>query len=83
VVIDRSAWNVPALFRFIQEKGNVDRDEMYRVFNMGIGMMLVVPEKESGEILERLEQMGEKAYLIGQIDKRDPEQPSVVLLPPA
>jgi phosphoribosylformylglycinamidine cyclo-ligase len=83
VILQKGAWPVHPVFSAIQKIGNIVDDEMYRVFNMGIGMMLVVPEKESGEILERLEQMGEKAYLIGQIDKRDPEQPSVVLLPPA
>ncbi len=83
VILQKGTWPVHPVFSAIQKIGNIVDDEMYRVFNMGIGMMLVVPEKESGEILERLEQMGEKAYLIGQIDKRDPEQPSVVLLPPA
>ena len=83
VIIQKGAWPVHPVFSAIQKIGNIVDDEMYRVFNMGIGMMLVVPEKESGEILERLERLGEKAYLIGQIDKRDPEQPSVVLLPPA
>ncbi|HOG07044.1 MAG: phosphoribosylformylglycinamidine cyclo-ligase [Syntrophales bacterium] len=83
VIIQMGAWPIHPVFSAIQEIGNIVDDEMYRVFNMGIGMMLVVPEKESGEILERLEQMGEKAYLIGQIDKRDSAQPSVVLLPPA
>lgn len=83
VIIQRGAWPVHPVFSAIQAIGNILDDEMYRVFNMGIGMMLVVPEKQSGEILERLEQLGESAYLIGQIDKRDPDQSSVVLLPPA
>ena len=41
-VFDRSAWEVPPLFQFIQNAGRVDRDEMYRVFNMGIGMIVFV-----------------------------------------
>jgi phosphoribosylformylglycinamidine cyclo-ligase len=47
------AWKVPALFRHIQEGGNVDPAEMYQVFNMGIGMVLVVAEKDAGEILSK------------------------------
>ena len=40
VVIDRSAWEVPMIFRVIQEAGSVEKDEMYSTFNMGIGMLL-------------------------------------------
>jgi phosphoribosylformylglycinamidine cyclo-ligase len=70
---------VPPIFSFMQQKGNVDDGEMLRVFNMGIGLMLIVAEKESREILERLEKLGEQAYLIGGIEKRENDQPTVVL----
>jgi len=53
---------------------------MMRVFNMGIGMMIVVSEKETPEVIERLEKLGESASLIGAIEKRDPEQASVVVV---
>jgi phosphoribosylformylglycinamidine cyclo-ligase len=42
---------VPPLFRFIQARGNVDEKEMFRVFNMGVGMVLVVTPKLAGEVL--------------------------------
>jgi phosphoribosylformylglycinamidine cyclo-ligase len=45
------AWKVPALFQHIQDGGKVDPAEMYQVFNMGIGMVLVVAEKDASEIL--------------------------------
>ena len=57
--------------------GNIDFLEMFRVFNMGIGMMIVTPEKIAAEVTERLEKLGERAYVIGFIDKREKEQPSV------
>jgi phosphoribosylformylglycinamidine cyclo-ligase len=67
VVIDRSAWNVPAVFRFIQEKGNVDRDEMYRVFNMGIGMVVIVREKDVMRTLSILHQIHYRPAIIGYV----------------
>jgi len=46
VVIDRGSWKVPAVFRFIQQRGRVDRDEMHRVFNMGIGYVIIVRKSD-------------------------------------
>ena len=57
VRIDRAAWQVPAIFRLIQERGHVDEMEMYRVFNMGIGMVLLVApeqvEQAMGDLARR------------------------------
>jgi phosphoribosylformylglycinamidine cyclo-ligase len=47
---------------------------MFRVFNMGIGMMIVVTEKETKEVLDRLAILGEKAYQIGAVEKRESNQ---------
>ena len=44
--IDRSAWEVPTIFKFIQNQGKVDRDEMYRVFNMGIGFVVIIAKRD-------------------------------------
>ncbi|MDD5712605.1 MAG: AIR synthase-related protein [Smithellaceae bacterium] len=60
--------------------GRIEDQEMMRVFNMGVGMVLVVPDKEEGDILDRLEKLGEKAYRIGVIEKRDDDQPFVSLV---
>jgi len=68
-VIDRSLWDVPALFKFIGEKGKVDRDEMYRVFNMGIGYVVMVRAGDAAAALEILQKNRCKALLIGWIDK--------------
>jgi len=54
--------------------------EMFRVFNMGIGMMVVVPEKDLTEILEHLENLGERAYAIGVIEKREAGQQQVAFI---
>ncbi|HEU19556.1 MAG TPA: phosphoribosylformylglycinamidine cyclo-ligase [Deltaproteobacteria bacterium] len=79
-VIKIHSWEIPPIFTIIQERGNIDDMEMVRVFNMGIGMMIVVSEKDSEEIMERLEMLGEKAYLIGSVGKRDNHQPSVIFV---
>ena len=68
-VFKSGAWIVPPLFRFLQEKGAVDRDEMYRVFNMGIGMVLIVRPEDVGRTLRILRRVGESPVLVGQIEK--------------
>jgi phosphoribosylformylglycinamidine cyclo-ligase len=73
-VISRNSWEIPPIFQVIKEIGRVEEKEMFRVFNMGIGMMIVVPEKEYAEVIHRLQVLGEKAYLIGTVAKRDSRQ---------
>ncbi len=76
-VISRNTWEIPPIFSVIQTIGHVDEKEMFRVFNMGIGMMLIVSEKESQEIIDRLNVLGEKAYLIGAVEKKEGTQDPV------
>lgn len=76
-VISRSSWDIPPIFDVIQDIGNIEEKEMFRVFNMGIGMLMIVSEKECQDILDRLEVLGEKAYLIGVVEKKDKNQASV------
>ncbi|MHC8565861.1 phosphoribosylformylglycinamidine cyclo-ligase [Haemophilus influenzae] len=67
-VIDESSWQWPAIFNWLQEKGNISRYEMYRTFNCGVGMVISLPEKEVETALALLEQAGEKAWVIGKIE---------------
>ncbi|MEN6360646.1 MAG: phosphoribosylformylglycinamidine cyclo-ligase [Smithella sp.] len=76
-VVTRNSWDIPPIFHVIQDIGHVEEQEMYRVFNMGIGMMMIVPEKEAQEILDRLKVLGEKAYLLGVIEKKEANQDPV------
>ena len=66
--IDRSSWEPPALFRFLCERGGVGTDESYRVFNMGIGMILVVDPGDLSEVVVQLEGTGETALRIGGLE---------------
>ena len=73
-IISRNSWKIPSIFEVIQDVGQVEEKEMFRVFNMGIGMMIVVAEKDSKEVLNRLAVLGEKAYSIGIVEKREDDQ---------
>ncbi|ANA40276.1 MULTISPECIES: phosphoribosylformylglycinamidine cyclo-ligase [Geobacter] len=71
---------LPPLFSLLQEAGSVERDEMYRTFNCGIGMVLAVPENEADEILIRLSGLQEKAFVIGEVVKCEPGAEMVELV---
>jgi phosphoribosylformylglycinamidine cyclo-ligase len=60
-------WQRPDLFNILQEAGNVERNEMYRAFNMGIGMVLAVAENDAEDIIDRLKGLGDQAWIIGEI----------------
>jgi phosphoribosylformylglycinamidine cyclo-ligase len=66
-VIKKSSWDVPAIFNFLQNKGPVEGQEMFRVFNMGIGYVLVVAPDFANSIAKKLKKYGEKVYRIGKI----------------
>jgi len=60
-------WERPVLFDVLRDAGNVERDEMYRAFNMGIGMVLAVAENDVEDIIDRLKGLGDQAWAIGEI----------------
>ncbi|MFW6295123.1 MAG: AIR synthase-related protein, partial [Halanaerobium sp.] len=61
----------PYIFELIQKAGEIEEREMYRTFNMGIGMVLVIKENEKSEILSELERFGEKAQIIGKVERAE------------
>ncbi|MBM4286833.1 MAG: phosphoribosylformylglycinamidine cyclo-ligase [Deltaproteobacteria bacterium] len=79
-VIHRQQWSRPPIFTLLQEKGDIPENEMWRVFNNGIGMALVVSEEYLGDTLQRLQALGETAYVIGEIVARKTETPPVIYL---
>ncbi len=70
ILVEKSSWEVPAVFKFIQEAGGVSDHEMHRTFNNGIGMIVVVPDNIAQDLMDRLNAMEEKAYLIGEVVSR-------------
>jgi len=68
-IIELGSWPVLPIFEHLQTLGNVPQDEMLRTFNMGLGMLLVIPSKKFKKAQTVLERVGEKAYTVGRIVK--------------
>ncbi|MCW8108128.1 phosphoribosylformylglycinamidine cyclo-ligase [Alteromonas ponticola] len=73
-VIDQSSWQWPAIFNWLQRKGNVERHEMYRTFNCGVGLVVVVDEADAEQTVSILQAQGEQAWVIGHIDEKDSDK---------
>lgn len=73
-VIDASSWEWPAIFNWLQDKGNIATHEMYRTFNCGVGLVIALPKARVDEALAILNDAGEQAWLIGEIATSDNEQ---------
>jgi len=69
IAIKKGSWEIPPIFPFLQQAGNVEEKEMMRTFNNGIGLVAVVPEESAQEVLSRLTGSGEKAWAIGEVTK--------------
>ncbi len=66
-VIDGNSWQWPAIFHWLQAKGNVDTFEMYRTFNCGVGLIIALPQDQAASAVELLKSEGETAWVIGEI----------------
>ena len=68
-LIDMKAWERPPVFGFLQKHGNIDEEEMYRVFNLGIGYCVIVSPPFAESVTEQLTKFGEKVWRIGEVVK--------------
>ena len=68
-VLNRDCWSIPDIFKWLQKSGNITDNEMYRVFNCGIGMVLIVSKKDVQDTLAILQKNGEDAFVVGSITK--------------
>ncbi|RFU68907.1 phosphoribosylformylglycinamidine cyclo-ligase [Peribacillus saganii] len=71
VEIEPGTWEIPPVFKLLQSKGNLNEEEMYNIFNMGIGFVVVVKEEEASELVSFLNELGEKAAVIGKVTDKD------------
>ncbi len=78
--LDASSWPRPAIFDWLQRTGNVTRAEMHRVFNCGIGLVLVVDRSAAQASIDRLAALGEPAYLIGSVEQRKSGAPGTTVV---
>ena len=67
ILIREESWDIPPIFSFLQKGGNISAPEMARTFNMGIGMIVVVPDHTVLDVIQRIEALDEHAYIIGEI----------------
>ena len=78
-MIEASAWPRPALFQWLQSEGGVAEDEMHRVFNCGIGMVIVLAAAEARNAAQALRAAGETVYEIGRIEASGDAQPQALV----
>lgn len=75
VILQRASWDVPPVFSFLQQAGKVSDEEMLRTFNNGIGLIAVVEENSVQDVVERLNAMNERAFIIGEIVELKASEP--------
>jgi len=73
-VIDENSWQLPQVFQWLQENGNVELTEMYRTFNCGVGMVLIASADEADAIISALKQNDETAWALGTVETGDKQQ---------
>lgn len=77
--IDTNSWEMPPIFTWLQQQGNIDSTEMYRTFNCGIGMVLCVAKEHQQQAVDMLEAEGETVSVIGAITRGEQQEPTVNL----
>lgn len=77
-IINKESWQWPMVFDWLQQAGNVTTHEMYRTFNCGVGLIIVLPKQRVNDALELLNSSGETAWLLGEIKKSDSPERVVI-----
>ena len=76
----QASWQFPEIFRWIQEKANLDLSDMYRTFNCGIGFVIIVDKKVVGQSIQILKELGEEVVQLGSIKKRELNEDQVIYI---
>jgi phosphoribosylformylglycinamidine cyclo-ligase len=79
-LLEQSRWTMPWVFRWLKKQGNIEDAEMYRTFNCGIGMVLVMAKEHVATAIETLAANGVEAFEVGSIVKREPGTPQAVIV---
>ena len=74
-VIKKDSWNMPSIFQWLKEKANIGDEELYKTFNCGIGMVVIINPDDKKEVIRILEKNGETVFVIGEIANRDLNEP--------
>ncbi len=78
--IDVNSWQMPSVFQWLQQNGNVASREMYRTFNCGVGMVICVASDMATKALQVLQDLGETAWVVGSIESSSQQEPETLLL---
>jgi phosphoribosylformylglycinamidine cyclo-ligase len=78
-IVEKDAWSMPPLFKWLQETGNVEEREMHRTFNCGIGMAVVVAAMDAERATQILREAGETVYALGRIERREANQAQTIV----
>ena len=70
-VVNKNSYEVPAIFKLLADKGNIDEHMMYNTYNMGIGMVVAIDPADTDKTLAAIEAAGDKAYVIGEVKAGD------------
>ena len=79
-VIHADSWTRPAVFDWLQEAGNIDSHEMHRVFNNGIGMVVIVDAADAERAMQAFKAEGEKVFRLGEIVERPQDAPGCIVI---
>ena len=79
--VDTRAWPRPEVYDWIAREGGLPETELLRVFNCGIGMIVVVPQAQAEDVLDRLRGLGERGHRIGTIERKAAQEPSILFDP--
>jgi len=77
-IVERKSWEIPAIFGFLQKRGGIPEEEMWRTFNNGIGMVLVVRPRDVDAVVESVHELGERSFHIGEIVQGDGREVEIV-----
>jgi phosphoribosylformylglycinamidine cyclo-ligase len=69
VTLERRNWGTQPIFKLIQDRGGISDKEMYRTFNMGVGLVMITPKEQAVDIAAKLNELGETAWIIGEVHK--------------
>lgn len=69
VKIDTNSWEMPYIFKWLQENGKITNSDMYRIFNCGIGMIIIVDAEDSETISSEITKLGYKNFITGSVDE--------------
>ncbi len=78
VEINASSWELPLIFKWLQETGNIEAHEMYKTFNCGVGMVVCVSQEDKNDAIDFLNGLGETAWVIGKITAKYNETAEVI-----